>query len=144
MASIKLFATRHSHAKLYVHAVWSTKNRIPVLDNDILARLAKQAEETAHALGGAVLAFGGAEDHVHVLLRYRPDLPVSRMVRGLKSALTLAIRRDDARYPDFAWQTGYGAFSVSISDIGRVVSYISNQAHHHDTGTVWPEIELID
>ena len=141
---MKLFATRHSHARLYVHSVWTTKDRVPVLDRTLLLQLSRQARDTAHALGAAVLAFGGVADHVHVLLRYRPDLPVSNLVGGLKAALTLTIRRGAPNLPDFAWQTGYGAFSVSASDLERVTIYVLNQAHHHAAGTTWPDVEHDD
>ncbi|MCK9462147.1 MAG: IS200/IS605 family transposase [Proteobacteria bacterium] len=142
--NVKLFATRHSHAVLYVHVVWATKNRAAVLDSALLFRLSRQAADTAHALGSAVLALGGAPDHVHLLVRYRPDLSVAELVRGLKAALTLTIRREVSSFPDFSWQTGYGAFSVSSSELDRTVAYISNQERHHAAGTIWPDLELED
>jgi REP element-mobilizing transposase RayT len=141
---MKLFATRHSHAELYVHAVWATKDRAGILDRKLLHLLSEQSAVTARKLGAAVLAFGGTPDHVHVLMRYRPDLAVSELVRKLKSALTRTIRRDISSFPDFSWQTGYGAFSVSETDLDRVVPYISNQERHHEDGTVWPEMDFED
>jgi REP element-mobilizing transposase RayT len=142
--AVKLFATRHSHAVLYVHAVWATKNRAAVLDSALRFRLSRQATITAHALGAALLAFGGASDHVHLLVRYRPDLSAADLMRGLKAAMTLVIRREVASLLDFSWQTGYGAFSVSASDLDRTVAYISNQERHHAAGTIWPDLELED
>jgi REP element-mobilizing transposase RayT len=133
---VKLFATRHSHAELYVHAVWTTKHRASVLDRALLGRLSAQAVDTAHTLGAAVLAFGGTPDHLHVLLRYRPDLSASTLVRGIKAALTRSIRREFSELPDFAWQTGYGAFSVGASELDRVAAYVANQERHHANGTL--------
>jgi putative transposase len=141
---MKLFATKHSHAELYVHVVWATKERLPILEPGLLRVASKQAVSTAHKFGAAVLAFGGVSDHVHALLRYRPDLTVSELIRRLKSALTTTFRRDMPTLPDFSWQTGYGAFSVSPSDIERVVRYIANQERHHAEGTVWPSVEFED
>ena len=133
---MKLFATRHSHAELYVHAVWTTKHRVAVLDRSLLVRLSAQAVDTAHTLGAAVLAFGGMSDHLHVLLRHRPDLSASTLVRGIKAASTRVIRREVPELPDFAWQTGYGAFSVGASELDRVAAYVGNQARHHANGTL--------
>jgi REP element-mobilizing transposase RayT len=141
---MKLFATKHSHAELYVHVVWATKERAPVLSRKLLFLLSEQSTATARKLGAAVLAFGGTSDHVHVLLRYRPDLTVSDLLRKLKSALTRTIRRDVRSLPDFSWQTGYGAFSVSTSDLDRVVAYIASQEQHHQAGTVWPDMDFED
>jgi putative transposase len=142
--AVKLFATRHSHAVLYVHAVWATKKRVAVLDSALLFRLSQQATITAHALGAALLAFGGASDHVHLLVRYRPDLSAAVLLRGLKAGMTLAIRREVSSLPDFSWQTGYGAFSVGSSELDRTVAYISNQERHHTAGTIWPDLEFED
>ncbi len=139
---MKLFATKHSHAVLYLHAVWATKDRAAVLDRSLLFELAKQTVDTARTFGAAVLAFGGAPDHVHVLLRYRPGLRASGLVRGLKAALTRTVRRDVPGLADFSWQSGYGAFSVGASELDRVVAYISDQERHHTAGTVWPDVEF--
>ena len=133
---MKLFATKHSHAELYVHAVWATKDRLPILTPALVDAASAQSASTAHKFGAAMIAFGGVSDHVHVLLRYRPDLSVSELVRRLKSALTTTFRRDVPTLPDFAWQTGYGAFSVSPSGVDEVVDYIANQARHHANGNV--------
>jgi len=141
---MKLFTTRHSHAELYVHVVWTTKDRAAVLDRAIVLELSRQAGETARALGAVVLAFGGTADHVHILLRHRPDLSVASLVRGLKAALTRTIRRDVPGFPDFSWQTGYGAFSVGVCEVDRVRAYVSNQEHHHDQGTIWPDWDIED
>ena len=141
---MKLFATKHSHAVLYLHVVWSTKNRAAVLDRALLLRLSGQAADTAKMFGAVALAFGGVSDHIHVLLRYRPDLSAAALARGIKAALARTIRRDAKGLPDFSWQTGYGAFSVSASDVDRVATSVSNQERHHSHGTIWTDVEPED
>jgi REP element-mobilizing transposase RayT len=141
---MKLFATRHSHAELFVHLVWTTKERSGVLNHTLRAKLADQSVDTARKIGAAVLAFGGVADHVHLLVRYRPDLSVSDLARRLKAALSRTIRRDVKALPDFSWQTGYGAFSVSPSDLDSVARYIRKQPEHHADGTIWPDVDLED
>ena len=140
---MRLFSTRHSHAELYLHAVWATWNRLAVIDGDLFAFMTQQAAATAGEFGAVVLAFGGVADHVHALLRYRPDLPASELVRALKAALTRCIRRDRPGLSSFAWQAGYGAFSVGVAELSAVKSYIWNQRRHHADGRLWPEVEPV-
>ena len=135
---MKLFATRHSHAELYVHLVWATRRRAAVLDRRILQTLRGQSIASARAVGAVVVAFGGVADHVHVLLRYRPDLSVATLARGLKAALTHKIRNAVPELGDFSWQAGYGAFSVARSDVDRVAAYVADQVRHHAGETIWP------
>lgn len=138
---MKLFATKHSHAELYVHVVWTTKERVVVLDRALIARLSEQIRSTAQKYAAVVLACSGVSEHVHVIARYRPDLTVSKLVQSLKAATSRVIHRDLDHLPDFSWQTGYGAFSVSAGDVDRVVAYINDQEAHHANNTIWPEVE---
>jgi REP element-mobilizing transposase RayT len=138
---MKLFSTRHSHAELFVHVVWATKERVSVLDERLRTLVWKQSASTALAFGATLISFGGVPDHIHALLRYRPDLCVSKLVRALKASATRLIRRDVEGLSDFAWQAGYGAFSVSLSDAERVKSYIACQQQHHLSGDLWPDVE---
>lgn len=141
---MKLYSTRHSRAQLYVHLVWTTKERAPVLSKPVLFELSALTEQSARAHGAAVLAFGGVADHVHVLIRYRPDLSVSSLARGIKASLSYTVRRDVEGMADFRWQAGFAAFSAGVVDIDRLVTYIANQHQHHADGTFWPEVELPD
>jgi REP element-mobilizing transposase RayT len=138
---MKLVATKHSHAELFVHLNWTTKERATVLDRALNAMLSEQVRSTAQKYAAIVLAFGGVSDHVHAVVRYRPDLTVSKLVQSLKAATSHLIRRDMDHLPDFSWQAGYAAFSVSPGDIDRVVAYINDQESHHANNTVWPEVE---
>lgn len=138
---MKLVATRHSHVELYVHLVWSTKERATVLNRPLLAKISEQIRSTAQKYAAIVTAFGGVSDHVHVVARYRPDLTVSKLVQSLKAASSRLVRRDFDYLPDFAWQTGYSAISVSPDVVDRVNAYVRNQESHHADNTLWPEFE---
>ena len=77
-----------------------------------------------------VLAVGGTENHVHMLVVLPPDMALSAAVRILKANSSRWLRETNRM---FAWQEGYGAFSVSPSHLERVKQYIANQAAHHRT-----------
>jgi len=134
-------ATRHSHAELFVHLVWTTKEWAAILTRPLLASMSEQIRSTAQKYAAIVTAFGGVSDHVHVAVRYRPDLTVSKLVQSLKAAASRMVRRDFEYLPDFAWQAGYGATSVSPEIVDRVNEYIANQESHHADNTIWPEFE---
>ncbi|MCK9462687.1 MAG: IS200/IS605 family transposase [Proteobacteria bacterium] len=121
-----------------MHAVWTTKNRLALLDEDDLAAIGATTQKTARKIGAVVYAAGGTEDHVHVLVRYRPDMAVSNLVRSMKASTSYILRQT---IPEFAWQEGYAAFSVSTKDVRRVEAYILGQAAHHATNNTWDDCE---
>ena len=79
------------------------------------------------------LAIGGASDHVHMLLSLPSTLSAAKAMQLLKGNSSKWIRETFPKMHLFAWQEGYGAFSVSVSGVDRTVSYIRNQAEHHRT-----------
>jgi hypothetical protein len=83
---------------------------------------------TVRGLGAVPLAVGGVSDHVHFLASLKGTHAVADLVREVKKASSLWAK---GRYRRFAWQTGYGAFSISHSDVPGVVAYIANQDEHH-------------
>ena len=111
--------------------IFSTKERAPLIDFEIEANLHAYLGGIIRELGGVALSINGTADHVHILLR----LPASQSVSGLACVIkTNSSRWVHERWPercDFAWQTGYGAFSVSESGMNAVRDYISHQWEHH-------------
>jgi putative transposase len=120
----------HSKVELYVHLVWATRNREAWFTGDLLSKIGKWVTETGRSIGIDVIASGGAEEHLHVFVSHRPDHRISDIVRTLKGALTHRLRRE-GNLPDFAWQEGYGAFSVSPNGVEAVTRYIRHQSKHH-------------
>lgn len=122
-----------SLSQLLVHVVFSTKDRAPVIYDEWRPDL--------HAyLGGILrkrkcdlLAAGGVEDHVHLLVRMATTISLADMIRDTKSNSS-AWRRENGDLR-FAWQSGYGAFSVSPTMVNSVKEYIANQREHHRTVT---------
>jgi len=121
-----------SLAQIYLHIVFSTKNRTPVLADAIIR------EEVHKYLGGAsnklecpVLRVGGVADHVHVLCRLGRTITVADLVKELKRESSQWIKSKFPELADFYWQLGYGAFSVSESKVPDVRAYVENQEQHH-------------
>jgi REP element-mobilizing transposase RayT len=81
--------------------------------------------------GGIALIINGVADHVHILAKMRPDRSVSQLLSDIKSRSSGWVHRTVPDRVRFAWQTGYGAFTVSQSQAGRVSQYIANQEAHH-------------
>jgi putative transposase len=121
----------HSFASCLIHCVWSTKNREPCLTPDLRERLWPYLGGIAKQNQMKALAIGGAADHIHILLSLPATLSVAKAVQLLKGNSSKWIREVFPTMRSFAWQAGYGAFSVGISGLDATVTYINNQTEHH-------------
>ncbi len=133
----------HSFTSCLVHCVWSTKNREPCLTLDLRERLWPYLGGIAKQNQMKTPAIGGASDHVHMLLSLPATLSVAKAMQLLKGNSSKWIRETFPKMHLFAWQEGYGAFSVGVSGVDRTVSYIRNQVEHHRTRTFRDEIVVI-
>ena len=120
-----------SYTNLLYHIVFSTRESRPLIAAERRPRLYEYIGGTIRDLGGISLAIGGIEDHLHLLAKLRPDKALSRVLNELKSNSSGWMHDvfPDAR--DFYWQNGYGAFTVSTSQVTAVSRYIANQERHH-------------
>jgi len=98
---------------------------------EVRPRLYEYIGGTIRGLGGVSLEIGGIEDHAHVLAKLRPDKSVSDVLRDLKANSSGWMHDVFPELKDFSWQRGYGAFTVSASQIDKVRHYIANQGEHH-------------
>jgi putative transposase len=130
---------RRTHTRLYVHLVWATWDRLPLITPEIRERLYAVMQHQASRLRAEVIAIGGIEDHVHVLLRFGPTVTIADLVGRMKGASSYLA--EQVLGHTFKWQGAYGAYSVSRSSVERVRSYILNQEAHHRDGTTHPELE---
>ena len=121
----------HTYGNLLVHAVFSTKERRPAIDDDLRPRLFAYMGGIARQEIGQAIIIGGTDNHVHSLLIVRADVPVSEAMRKLKGLSSGWVHQTLPERSAFAWQSGYGAFSVSQSRAGEAEEYIRNQAEHH-------------
>ena len=120
-----------SFTNLIYHIVFSTKDRKPLISPDRQERLYDYIGGTIRGLGGILLAINGMSDHVHLLAKLRPDKSVSDVLRNLKSNSSGWMHSVFPAASDFSWQNGYGAFTVSASQVESVRRYIANQEQHH-------------
>ncbi len=120
----------HSYVSSVFHIVFSTKQRAQLIRPDNQSRLWNYLAGIAHNHGMQTLAVGGTGNHVHMLVVLPADTALSAAMRTLKANSSRWMRETDRL---FAWQKGYGAFSVSPSQLERVTHYIANQAAHHRT-----------
>lgn len=118
-----------SHTNLLYHIVFATKERAPLITDALRPALHEYLGGTVRGLTGTALEVGGIADHVHLLVILPPTIAVSDCVSKLKSnSSSWARAKTNGR---FAWQSRYGAFTVSESQVKRVRSYIRNQETHH-------------
>ena len=120
-----------SYTQLLYHFVFATKDRRPLLNPDVAERLHAYLGGIVREQGGSAIAINGAADHVHLLSRLRQDRAVSEVLRALKANSSAWIHRTFGSLPDFAWQEGYGAFTVSKSQSPKLEKYIDQQPEHH-------------
>jgi putative transposase len=116
-----------------MHCVWTTKNRERSLDQQLREQLWPYLGGIARNNKMKALAIGGAGDHVHILISLPSTLSVAKAMQLLKGNSSKWIRETFSNLHSFAWQEGYGAFSIGISGIDATTSYIRNQEAHHRT-----------
>lgn len=119
-----------SLAQVYLHVVFSTKGRVDWISEKCASDLYSYLAATGDALGCPVLEVGGMPDHVHLLLRLGRGVTMSELIQGLKIESSKWMKKKGGE-PEFAWQAGFGIFSVSASHVEKVKNYILNQVEHH-------------
>jgi len=116
---------------LHVHLVFSTQDRRPWLDDETLERLFEYCGGILRADDAALVAACGMPDHIHLLVRVPAKRALADLVRAFKSKSSGWIHENYPKLEKFAWQRGYGAFSVSQSDLPKVSAYLARQTEHH-------------
>ena len=126
---------------LYVHLVWATWDRLPLITPSIERSLYRMIESVARATGCGVVALGGVEDHVHLLVSMPATVAVAEVVKAAKGSSSRLIGEALPADGFFKWQGSYGAFTVSRWDVTAITEYIKRQREHHVAGTGIAEYE---
>jgi REP-associated tyrosine transposase len=121
----------HTFANLLTHVIFSTKDREPLITPDLKPDLLAYLGGIVRELDGRTMAASSMPDHVHMLLWLPPSRATTEVLRVVKTNSSRWVHRRRNRNRGFAWQTGYGAFSVSQSNASAVVKYIREQEKHH-------------
>jgi putative transposase len=118
----------HTYTKNHVHIIFSTRARKRLISKETQPKLWGYMAGICKNVGIKALAIGGIEDHIHALVELPPIMAVSKAVNLLKSNSSRWMKQ---RGTSFSWQEGFGAFSVSASNIPAVKRYVLSQADHH-------------
>ena len=133
------------YLSLLVHFTWSTAGREPWIEPPIREDLYSFIGGIMNNKNARLISAGGVFDHIHLYASLPSTISVADFVNVVKSNSSRWIHESFSRLRNFAWQEGYGAFSVSKSEQQKVVKYIANQEHHHRTRTFKEElIKLLD
>ena len=128
-----------SLSKVVLHIIFSTKNREPWLDSDVRPRMRAYLATIWRELGAELVHVSGVADHVHIVTTLPRAVSQAQMVEQIKKASSKWIKAVDSRYRGFFWQRGYGAPSVSPSQLDAVLQYVETQQEHHRTRTFQEE-----
>jgi REP element-mobilizing transposase RayT len=127
---------------VFVHLVWATWDRLPLLVGAIERDVHRAIEAKCKELGTEIIAFGGVEDHIHLLVRLPATLAFADLVKHLKGASSHLLAQQLHPGEFFKWQGAYGAFSVSIDHLERASQYIAHQREHHASNTIITDWEI--
>ena len=134
---------RHSYARIWLHLVWGTLERRPILCKPIAAKLSAYLSDYASQKGIYVKINYVNPDHVHVLVDLPTQRPIEEMMQLLKGSSSHWINTSNFLPCKFAWGRGYGAFSVSHSGVSEVANYIATQEEHHRKRSFVEELKLM-
>jgi REP element-mobilizing transposase RayT len=119
------------HLSLMMHFIWSTAGREPWIGSDWKDELYGYMGGIMKNKNARLISAGGMYDHIHLYASLPSTITIADLVSVVKSNSSRWVHESFPKRRAFAWQEGYGAFSVSKSEEGKVISYIRNQEHHH-------------
>jgi putative transposase len=121
----------HTFTKLLTHIIFSTKERRSLMDDELQLRLFPYLGGITREMGGTPLMINGPSDHVHLLVQTKASVSIAKLVETVKSNSTRWVHQEWKERWKFAWQEGYGAFSVGPLQVPEVIKYIARQKEHH-------------
>jgi putative transposase len=128
--------------RLYYHFGWATKERNPIITAGIEVNLHRYIIGKADSLHCIIHAINGTEDHIHVIASIPPTLSISNFVKHIKGSSAHHVNHVLSHAAkNFAWQAGYGVFSLGRKHLDQAVVYVQNQKTHHAKGTIISSLE---
>ncbi len=131
----------HALVKIWIHAVFRTKNEAVIIPPDLRPILNQQITDILIEQNCKVRIVNSVKDHVHCLFLLAADVNIARVIKNLKGISSHWINHENLTRSKFTWQVGYGAFSVSESGVPNVEKYIHNQERHHQKMTFQEEYD---
>ena len=132
---------RAPYTQLYLHCVWATWDRLPLLTPEIERPVYAAILAKCKEMKCLVLAIGGMPDHVHLLVRMHTTVSVANLLKGVKGASSHLVTHKIANGKFFKWQGTYGAFTICKDRVPTVKNYIERQKEHHSSGGIDQEME---
>lgn len=121
----------HSYNKIWIHSIWATKERIPLIPQNIEKNVYQFISEQLREQGCPVKIINGMPDHIHCLFLLSPQKSIADVIKQIKGSTSHFVNQNNLILDKFAWQSGYAAYSVSESGVDKVFEYIKNQKSHH-------------
>jgi putative transposase len=121
----------HSFNKIWIHAIWSTKDRTHLIQSSVEQKVYQFITEQLREQGCPVRIVNGMPDHIHCLFLLNPQKSIAEVIKQVKGSSSHFINQNNLIPEKFAWQTGYASYSVSESIVEKVFQYIKNQKQHH-------------
>ncbi|HVZ41704.1 MAG TPA: IS200/IS605 family transposase [Candidatus Kapabacteria bacterium] len=122
-----------SCTSLFHHIIFSTKNRLPQISDDLATQLYPYVGGIIRDCDSSLIAIGGMPDHLHLLVNISKEKSVAEILRIVKANSSRWIHQTFPEQSTFAWQSGYGAFTVSPLNVTSIKRYILTQREHHRT-----------
>lgn len=141
-AKYKNYDMSQSLSKNYIHLIFSTKYREAQMRKEDYPDIYAYISGILTNLDCPLITIGGTSNHLHILCALNKNIALSKMVEEVKKSTSRWIKGKGSFYRQFAWQDGYGAFSVSQSKVETVSQYIRNQETHHATRTFEEELRI--
>jgi len=129
----------HSYVKIWIHAVWTTKDRIGLIRSDIEHKVYQHIAEQLREQRFLVSIVNGMPNHIHCLFMLNKQKSIAEVIKQVKGSTSHYINQQNLIPEKFSWQTGYSAFSVSESASDKVHRYIKNQKQQHKRKTFQEE-----
>lgn len=138
---IKNIIMSHSYFRIWLHMVFSTKDWYPFIDYSIEKKIYNYLKEQLIGLECPARIINGMPDHVHILYFQHPKISTSDVAKQIKGSSSFWINEETLTEDHFGWQTGFGVFSVSESQLQKIYDYIRNQKKHHSKITLEQEMD---
>ena len=132
---------RAPYTQLYLHCVWATWDRLPLITPEIEQPVYAAILAKCRELKCEPLAIGGIEDHVHLATRLHTTVTVANLLKGVKGSSSHLVTHVITPDEFFKWQGGYGAFTFRKNQVDKVIRYIERQKNHHNQNDLWEDWE---
>jgi REP-associated tyrosine transposase len=132
---------RAPFTQLYVHCVWSTWDRLPLISSQIERQLYAALLKKCHEMKCEPIAIGGMPDHIHLLVRLYPTVAIADLIKEVKGSTSHLMTHKICPGEFFKWQGAYGAFTLSKDAVPKIKIYIERQKDHHGQDDLWMDCE---